>query len=168
MGLDMYLEIRKHFSGYEFRDEDKAKAAEYKAVIEAAGLEEASATTNPFATVSTTAIYWRKANAIHKWFVDTLADGVDECQEIHVPLEKLKELRDTCFEALSIPAGMDFADHADSVLPSTSGFFFGSTDYDDYYVQDLQNTMDCIDRLVKILPDDGEGWDWSLVYRASW
>jgi len=167
MGLDMYLEIRKHFSGYEFRGEEE-KAAIYKEIIEAARMEDLASKESPYTTVSATAVYWRKANAIHKWFVDTLAGGVDECQEIHVPLEKLKELRETCFEALSIPAGMDFADHADSVLPATSGFFFGSTDYDEWYVQDLEYTMDSIDRLVESLPDDGEGWDWSLVYRASW
>lgn len=166
MGLDMYLELRKHFSGYEFSGEEKA--ANYKAVIEAAGLEDAAAKDSPYATVSTTAIYWRKANAIHKWFVDTLANGVDECQEIHVPVENLKQLRELCFEALSIPAGVEFADHADSVLPSTSGFFFGSTDYDEWYVKDLEHTMDSIDRVLATLPDDGEGWDWSLVYRASW
>lgn len=167
MGLDMYLEVRKHFSGYDFAGQEE-KIAAYKKVIEAAGLEDASAKTNPYATVSTTAIYWRKANAIHGWFVDTLANGVDECQEIHVPREKLQELREMCFDALSIPAGMTLAQHAETVLPTASGFFFGSTDYDEFYEKDLQDTMDGIDRVLATLPEDGEGWDWSLVYRASW
>jgi len=29
---------------------------------------------------------------------------------------------------------------ATELLPTTSGFFFGSTDYDDYYLQDIKNT----------------------------
>jgi len=45
--------------------------------------------------------YWRKVNSVHGWFVRELADGVDECQEIPVPFEKLKELRDNCLTALS-------------------------------------------------------------------
>jgi len=28
-------------------------------------------------TIITEAIYWCKANAIHKWFVDNIQDGVD-------------------------------------------------------------------------------------------
>lgn len=166
MGLDMYLELRKNFSGYEFSGEEKT--ATYKAIIEAAGMGDAASAESPYATVTTTAIYWRKVNAVHQWFVNELGGGEDTCQEIYVPREKLQELRNLCFEALSIPAGMTLEKHAETVLPTTSGFFFGSTDYDEYYVQDLQYTMDSIDRVLAALPDEDEGWDWSLVYRASW
>ena len=44
--------------------------------------------------------YWRKANAIHGWFVRECADGVDECQEIVVPKMKLMELQALCLTAL--------------------------------------------------------------------
>jgi hypothetical protein len=44
--------------------------------------------------------YWRKANAIHGWFVRELADGVDECQEIPVSKIKLMELQALCLTAL--------------------------------------------------------------------
>jgi hypothetical protein len=165
MGLDMYLRYRKNFSGYNLGDSDPAI---YQQVIEAAGLADAASKDSPYATVEVTAMYWRKANMIHTWFVDTLGGGVDECQEIHVPREKLKELRDLCFEALSVPAGMSLTEHAEKVLPTASGFFFGSTEYDEWYVQDLQSTMDGLDRVLATLPDDGEGWDWSLIYQASW
>jgi hypothetical protein len=44
--------------------------------------------------------YWRKANAVHGWFVRECADGVDECQEIPVSKIKLLELQAHCLIAL--------------------------------------------------------------------
>ena len=41
-------------------------------------------------------IYWRKANAIHKWFVENVQEGVDDCGEYEVTVEQLTELRDLC------------------------------------------------------------------------
>lgn len=45
--------------------------------------------------------YWRKANAIHGWFVRNLADGVDECQQIPVNVADLLRLQDDCKVALA-------------------------------------------------------------------
>lgn len=165
MGLDMYLKYRKSFSGYEFAGNDPT---EYNEIVRTLALQEMVTSDSPFAEVEVTAIYWRKANAIHGWFVNELADGVDECQPIRVPREKLVELRSLCFDALSIPAGSNLQDHASSVLPPTGGFFFGSTEIDEWYVKDLEHTMSEIDRVLKVLPEEGEGWDWSLTYQASW
>ena len=39
-------------------------------------------------------MYWRKANAIHKFFVDNAANGVDDCQPVQVTIEVLKDLVD--------------------------------------------------------------------------
>lgn len=161
----MYLHLRKTVHGYEFGGNDTEP---YKNVVDAAGLNGLATPDSPYATVDVTVMYWRKANQIHGWFVNTLADGVDECQEIRVSRENLQTLRDLCFEATSIPAGMTMEEHAAKVLPPTVGFFFGSEDIDDWYVQDLKQTMDGIDRILSQLPEDGEGWDWSLYYQASW
>jgi hypothetical protein len=165
MGLDMYLRYRKNYSGYELPTSDTTA---YKNLIAAAGISEIASKTSPYVSVEVTVMYWRKVNSVHAWFVNELADGVDECQEIHVSRENLQTLRDLCFEALSIPAGVSLADHAASVLPPAEGFFFGSTNVDEYYVQDLQETMDGLDRVLANVPAEGEGWDWSLIYQASW
>ena len=45
--------------------------------------------------------YWRKANAIHGWFVRNLADGVDECQQIEVSLTDLLRLQEECRKVLA-------------------------------------------------------------------
>ncbi len=165
MGLDMYLHMRRNFSGYELPNNNTAT---YKQIIEASSFDGLADKGSPFVTVDTTIMYWRKANQIHGWFVNELAEGVDECQEIRVTRENLQTLRDLCFEALSIPAGKTLAEHASEVLPPTSGFFFGSEEIDDWYVQDLKETMDGLNRILSQLPEDGEDWDWSLYYQASW
>lgn len=38
--------------------------------------------------------YWRKANAIHKWFVDNIQDGEDDCGYYEVAPEYLEDCED--------------------------------------------------------------------------
>lgn len=105
--------------------------------------------------------YWRKANAIHKWFVDNVQEGVDECQETYVPVEKLYELRDICSAVMASP------DQASTLLPSQGGFFFGGTDYDEGYFDDVRSTLNWLnDFLLKDAVKAMDGWD--FYYRSSW
>jgi hypothetical protein len=105
--------------------------------------------------------YWRKANAIHRWFVDNVQEGKDECQESYVPVEKLHELRDVC------AAVMANTDQAATLLPASSGFFFGSTDYDEWYFKDVEETLNWLnDLLLKDAVDIMKDWD--FYYRSSW
>lgn len=102
--------------------------------------------------------YWRKANQIHRWFVQNVQNGVDDCGEYKVTEEQLIELRDTCNQVLN--------DHslAEELLPAQSGFFFGNTDYDDWYYNDLENTVKIIDEILEnkqYCLDD-------LYYSSSW
>jgi len=53
--------------------------------------------------VSLEAMYWRKANAIHGWFVENCQDGEDNCQEYWVSREKLINLKDLCQDILEHP-----------------------------------------------------------------
>ena len=104
---------------------------------------------------------WRKANQIHKWFVDNVQDGVDECQESHVEVEKLYQLRDLCEQVVNDP------DRAAELLPTGSGFFFGSTDYDEWYHRDVKETLDWLnDFLLKNSLDTLKNWN--FYYRSSW
>jgi hypothetical protein len=102
-------------------------------------------------------MYWRKANAIHKWFVDNVQGGLDECQESWVSQEQLEQLLAVIEEIM--------ADNtkAAELLPPQAGFFFGSTDMDDWYWKDLERTRDGLRGLLaKNLKS------WSIYYRASW
>jgi hypothetical protein len=63
--------------------------------------------------------YWRKANAIHGWFVRELANGVDECQEIPVSKIKLLELQALCLSAL-VKRNQDPTPFEDTDSPKSS------------------------------------------------
>lgn len=104
------------------------------------------------------AIYWRKANAIHKWFVDKVQGGEDDCAEYEVGTEDLELLRNDCLEAIK--------KQDPSILPPSSGFFFGSTEVDEYYWGELQRTADEIEAVLPKTKEEGFGVD--FYYRASW
>lgn len=99
--------------------------------------------------------YWRKANAIHRWFVDNVQSGVDDCREYDVSIDKMKELLDLVEEVL--------ADHSknEELLPTQSGFFFGDTDYCDSYYEDLEWTRNILTEALK-----DESGDYQ--YQSSW
>lgn len=101
--------------------------------------------------------YWRKANAIHDWFVQNCQDGNDDCRESYVSIEQLEELRKICQMVLDNHA------LASEYLPTTSGFFFGSTEYDEWYFQDLQSTVEIIDNALSKIGDE-----WTFTYQSSW
>jgi hypothetical protein len=102
--------------------------------------------------------YWRKANAVHKFFVD-LAGGKDECQDIYVERENLQELLNRCDTILESKD----VEKAKELLPAQSGFFFGSTEYDEWYFLGLENTQEVLTKIIKDAPKD-----WEFYYSASW
>jgi len=164
MGLDMYLEARKYVLLSDFVQENgdfvKKTIQQGADVLELSGLSTVTSDEAFGVTVSTTAIYWRKTNAIHKWFVDTLAKGVDECQQIYVPREKLLALRDTV--DMVVRSKNDAV--AKEYLPTESGFFFGSTEYDEWYWHDMEYTLKELSRVLAVT----EGQSVDFVYQASW
>lgn len=86
--------------------------------------------------------YWRKANAIHKWFVDHVQGGKDDCGTYLVTREQLQELLETCNRVLT--------DHTltSDLLPPQAGFFFGSEDIDEDYFCDLKETKEFLEKEV--------------------
>jgi hypothetical protein len=53
-------------------------------------------------------------------------------------------------------------------MPTASGFFFGCTDYDEYYADDLRNTFRVCSKLIKTLEaNEGKGW-FTVEYESSW
>jgi hypothetical protein len=80
--------------------------------------------------------YWRKANQIHAWFVEYIQDGIDNCASYCVGREDLQALLDRCEDVLLKP------DRAEELLPTQSGCFFGGTEYDEFYFQDIKDTIE--------------------------
>jgi hypothetical protein len=148
-------------------------------------------------------MYWRKANQIHNWFVQNCQNGVDDCGRYAITVADLMKLKELCEKILTMtekrkamrytsfcarekeevdvlcltPEGVAFAmEH----LPSRSGFFFGGTEYDDWYVWALENTVEQINDTLDTLNCDygfalnsdlvtGEyKGDYIIEYSASW
>ena len=79
MGLDMYLE-REHYIGGHYQH------------VGASGVIQIKTKTDKFeidpkkvASINEHVGYWRKANAIHNFFVVKVQGGRDECQRSYVP-----------------------------------------------------------------------------------
>lgn len=79
MGLDSYLSASRYVSGWDHANDADKKS--FASLIRAAGLKrEDIAPDSPSGTLSLHVGYWRKANAIHGWFVKHVQGGKDECQ----------------------------------------------------------------------------------------
>jgi hypothetical protein len=107
---------------------------------------------------------WRKANAIHYWFVDNVQEGKDDCREYYVSEEKLNELLETCRKIKANPT------LAPELLPTRGGFFFGSTDYDEYYWDDIDLTISIIENAIqdKEIVNNKEYIRGEIYYSSSW
>ena len=120
-------------------------------------------------TISYPVGYWRKANAIHNWFVQNVQDGRDECQKSYVSARNLYELREACQAVLatrnnSLVSVSEVAE--ENGLAPTPGFFFGSQEYDEWYFQDMEYTVKTIDRLESKGVLENAWVD--IEYQASW
>jgi hypothetical protein len=158
MGLDMYLRANEYVYRHNFNrqtDKDTINPI-FNEIVSRLELEDVI-DKNGFAglTIDVPMGYWRKSNMIHHWFVNNLADGVDECQPITVRREDLEQLKEVCINVIAVP------ELAEELLPTGSGFFFGSTDYDEYYFGDLNDTIGIITRCLDSKFDYFE-------YQASW
>jgi len=186
MGLDMHLTARKSLYG-EYKDGERFDTEEMKKVRDVFP-EMFRAGHLDSIEVGFEVGYWRKSNQIHKWFVDNVQKGVDNCQGFYVSKEDLSKLLVLVDKVLassklvndSVVGGYTYGEAgkkipmlqdgkvmlntevAEKLLPVEQGFFFGGTHYDEWYYGDLEETKEIIERCLKL--DDG----WDFEYRASW
>lgn len=180
MGLDMYLSKKEYVKNWDhMKDEEKHQVTVKK------GGKLQNKKFEPKEIVYDVG-YWRKANAIHRWFVDNVQGGEDDCREYYVPREKLQDLLDICKEIVRIAQVKkgkivngktmkdgewvdiledgEYIENASDVaelLPTASGFFFGSTEYDQWYLQDVKETVEILTECL----DDEDG---DIYYQSSW
>lgn len=133
--------------------------------------------------------YWRKANQIHNWFVENVQDGIDDCGYYEVSKQELQGLLADCRDVLKyaecelqeMNGGMQKIDGewkettimgrkiinkdvVSDILPTSSGFFFGSTEYDEWYLRDIEHT---IEQINTILNETDFNED-AILYTSSW
>lgn len=134
--------------------------------------------------------YWRKANQIHNFFVENVQDGEDDCSyHNECTKEILEDLLDRCYKVLTgsimmlgqVKNGHQYVDGkwvdcmepgkviinpevAEELLPSCGGFFFGSTEYDEWYMQDIENTIKIIKNVLATTDFETQ----AIYYVSSW
>lgn len=182
MGLDMYLSRRLYVKRWEHIKDN------FSITVKKGGKKYPDVNPERISHIIEEVMYWRKANAIHKWFVDNVQGEEDNCAKYYVTQEQLIELRDLCKQVLDtatmgpgkVHAGTSIKDgeviqhymdstvvvNADKIhelLPTQSGCFFGSTDYDQWYIDSIAETYT---RLCELNLDKPSEWDY--YYRSSW
>jgi hypothetical protein len=151
MGLDMYLSKKFYVGGqYEHRGVNGIINLNINSGRDAS-VKSYTFDPKKVEYITFSAAYWRKANSIHKWFVDHCQDGIDDCRESYVDTSQLEELRELCKKVLET--------RDPTPLPPCEGFFFGSSEIDEWYWKDLESTIE----MLKDLDDTME-----YSYHSSW
>lgn len=162
MGLDQYLYVSTTVFGGKYSTPEENER--FNTAMTATGLKEedfsALLTSSPSVQLNFKVAYWRKANQIHKWFVDKCQDGKDECQLAYVEQGQLEELLALCKKLLRSKS----VQKAKEELPTADGCFFGDTDYGEWYWEDLKETVRQLSPLLK----NPKFEDWHFYYKSSW
>lgn len=166
MGLDMYLHKKKKGVNIDYENESYESWKERRVG------------------------YWRKANQIHKWFVDNVQDGNDDCGNYVVSKEQLIDLYKIVTRILKetkmTPDGnthleyeydgelrkevekpdlvIDNPELCEELLPTQEGFFFGSQAYDEWYYEDMLNSYVILNNILSTIDFETE----EIVYSSSW
>ena len=155
MGLDMYLDKIYHVSEF-----DKTENGVIDKIYNLVGVKDNSQNYKHL-EVKFPAIYWRKSNQIHAWFVKEVQGNQDDCKNYEVDISHLKQLLGIIKAQLK--------NKKEIILRPQSGFFFGSTDIDDYYWKDLERTKKDLEREIKFYEaETALGRSWYYEYRSSW
>lgn len=122
--------------------------------------------------------YWRKANAIHRFFVENCFcskyyDYEDyNGEEVEVGKDTIQELRDLCIKVktkLENTYSLNNKLHIiDTELPMQDGFFFGynrSEDGVETYMYHLDETIKIMEKVLELIK---EKKCYKIFYGASW
>lgn len=103
--------------------------------------------------------YFRKVNFLVKYFED-LGFDVENQTPLYITKEQAVELRNRCQTVLANH------DKSEELLPTMSGFFFGSTEYDEYYFDDVEQVLKyCEETLLPMFDNLGER---ESIYFSTW
>jgi hypothetical protein len=150
MGLDMYLEKRTYVRQWEHQTPEE----QYNVEVTKGG-EPVKIDPKRVTYVIEEVGYWRKQNQIHQWFVENVQNGEDNCAEYCVSKGQLEDLLEICKKILNDNS------LAEELLPTASGFFFGGTDYDEWYFDGIENTIEILEGVLSDTTAD-------YYYSSSW
>ncbi len=158
MGLDMYLTRTTYVKNWNHTAPEKRNGF----VVTRGGEKHPWINPERIAQVMEQVCYWRKANAIHRWFVQNVQGGKDDCGTYEVTRQQLVALLERCQLVKESP------DAARELLPSQSGFFFGNTEYGIDYTEDIESTIKALKPLLDETTENQSDCSCSYHYRSSW
>ena len=157
MGLDMYLHKKTYVKNWSHtKPEERHEVSVKKNGQPVVGIKP-----ERISEISETVGQWRKFNALHRWFVENCQNGEDDCKEYHVDRSQLVNLLGVLKqvqEDFDTTGGIK----AHELFPTESGPFFGGTEYDEYYFDDVKETVVLLEELIQ---EDGDG---DFYYQSSW
>ena len=104
-------------------------------------------------------MYLRKANQIRSWIVANTEYQDDwNCEEVELPKDILEKLVSDCKIVLNNH------DKAEQLFPTSSKFFFGTTDYDEWYFKQLETTA----TEIKHILEETNFEDEVIIYTEWW
>lgn len=167
MGLDMYLTKEYYIGGYEPNVDEitfKDKYSNYTETIELSNKK--------LDKIVEEIGYWRKANQIHRWFVTNVQNNTDDCNKYFVPKEKLEELLKLCKQVRDLRnsnySNEEIKSKIEKLLPTQAGFFFGNYKYDEWYFDQIQDTIEILEKEI-----ESDNWkntkaNICYYYQSSW
>lgn len=94
--------------------------------------------------------YWRKHPNLHGYIVEHFADGEDDCREIELSADDLRQI----VQAVT-----------NRELPHTDGFFFGESDTSD---EQIAEDVAVFEQALQWVEADDPGHWRGVTYQASW
>lgn len=182
MGLDMYLTKKTYVQNWAHNKPEE----QFDVVVKKGGVTYPNVNPSKVKYVEEEVMYWRKFNALHNWFVENVQRGIDECQTSYVDRDKivelvgvLKQVKESLEkskkgvvevvggwkngEEYKVPVEVfEDTEIAEELLPTASGFFFGGTEYDEYYLESVKDTLEVLEKEL----EDENNTD--FYYHASW
>jgi hypothetical protein len=158
MGLDSYLTKRTYIKNWSFMEKPEL----HEVTIKKGGKVRKDIDKKKIKSIIEEVAYWRKANQIHRWFVENCQEGVDDCKEYYVSFEQLEKLLSICETVLAAKNDTLSA----SLLPPMQGFFFGNYEFDEWYYENVSNTIDQLKECIINHTVDNGSTDY--YYQSSW
>ncbi len=103
-------------------------------------------------------VYWRKVNQIFAWFERRFDKEILNCQEYEVDKDMLTDLLRDINNVLNKKV------EPQKVLPTQEGFFFGGTEYNEVYYNELKITKEKIEGVLRTFDFEND----QLYFYAWW
>lgn len=94
-------------------------------------------------------MYYRKVNSLYAYFADRLEN--EQCLVTRADVEDIIDRSSKVLLAHDVEVSAE-------LLPTQSGFFFGSTQYDEYYYDDIAEVHRKFTKYLEDWTDDTIGW----------